>query len=102
MRTKDRDTLLRLRQELDALLEETPEGTEPAAADEILWMRINQFAKTHHYSSKTISQWVKLGMPHIGRGHYCRINVKAAEKWITEGGPTKAAMSLGMMARARS
>jgi hypothetical protein len=87
MRTKDRATLLRLRQELDALLEETPAGTAPAAADEVRWMRIKQFAQEHSYSSRTISQWLKLGMPHIGRGHHRRIDVKAAEKWIAEGGP---------------
>ena len=91
-----RATLLQMRAQLDELLGETPPAPAPAA--QAAWMRISEFAKTHRYSPKTVSQWCKLGMPHIGKGHHCRIDVRAAEKWIADGGATKAATTMGRVA----
>lgn len=93
-----RATLLQMRAQLDELLGETTTPALAPAAPQAAWMRISEFAKTHRYSPKTVSQWCKLGMPHIGKGHHCRIDVRAAEKWIADGGATKAATTMGRIA----
>ena len=93
-----RAALLQVRERIDEMLAYT---SPSAPAVEPTWMRISQFARTHHYSAKTVSQWCRLGMPHIGSGHHCRIDVRAAQKWIAEDGPRNAAMRLGMLAHTR-
>jgi hypothetical protein len=97
--TPTRTKLLQLRAQIDDLLG----AGEPAPPHpvEVLWMRISEFARAHRYSAKTISQWCRLGMPHIGQGHHCRINVRAAEKWIAEGGATRVAKIMGRVAHTR-
>jgi hypothetical protein len=109
MSAANRAALVQLREQvnaqIDALLEDAPEPPASSAERlraELVWMKIKQFATAFGYSSKAVSQWCKLGMPHIGKGHYCRIDVRAAKKWLEEGGPTKAAMLLGKHAHMRS
>jgi hypothetical protein len=103
----NRAALVQLREQvnaqIDALLDDAPAA--PAAVSvraESVWMRMKHFATAFGYSPKAVSQWCKLGMPHIGKGHYCRIDVRAAKTWLQEGGPTKAAMLLGKHAHMRS
>ena len=93
-RATQRATLLRVRERIEEMLSAVPPSRPAAAVARGArdWMRICEFARTHHYSTKTVSQWCKLGMPHIGNGHYTRIDVREAEKWIADDGPTKAAM----------
>lgn len=93
-----RAVLLQMRAQLDELISETPTTPARAPADEVRWMRISEFARTHRYSPKTVSQWCRLGMPHIGKGHHCRIDVRAAEKWIADGGAARAAATMGRVA----
>ena len=108
MSAANRAALVQLRDQvnaqIDALLDEAPDArTGPAAVHaESVWMRMKQFATAFGYSPKAVSQWCKLGMPHIGKAHYCRIDVRAAKTWLQEGGPTKAAMLLGKHAHMRS
>jgi hypothetical protein len=103
----NRAALVQLREQvnaqIDALLDDAPAppAAVPARAESV-WMRIKHFATAFGYSPKAVSQWCKLGMPHIGKGHYCRIDVRAAKTWLLEGGPTKAAMLLGKHAHMRS
>jgi hypothetical protein len=108
----NRAALVQLRDQvnaqIDALLDDAPAAPEaPAQATKphsivADWMRMKNFAAAFGYSPKTISQWCKLGMPHIGKGHYCRIDVRAAKKWLEEGGPTRAARLMGAHAHLRS
>jgi hypothetical protein len=106
----NRAALVQLRDQvnaqIDALLDDAPAAPAPPAAvparAESVWMRMKQFATAFSYSPKAVSQWCKLGMPHIGKGHYCRIDVPAAKTWLQEGGPTRAAMLLGKHAHMRS
>ena len=110
MSAANRAALVQLRDQvnaqIDALLDEAPDArTRPVSVPvqaEAVWMRMKQFATAFGYSPKAVSQWCKLGMPHIGKGHYCRIDVRAAKTWLQEGGPTKAAMLLGKHAHMRS
>lgn len=110
MSAANRAALVQLREQvnaqIDALLEDAPDTrtarTVTPVHAESVWMRIKHFATAFSYSSKAVSQWCKLGMPHIGKGHYCRIDVRAAKTWLQEGGPTKAAMLLGKHAHMRS
>jgi hypothetical protein len=74
--------------------------SEPVA--ETVWMGIGAFAKAHRYAPRTISRWVRLNMPHFGKGRNCRINVHAALAWIDGGGPALAARRLGFESHARS
>ena len=109
MSAANRAALVQLRDQVnaqfDALLDEAPDAPAPptkprsTVAD---WMRMKNFAAAFGYSPKTISQWCKLGMPHIGKGHYCRIDVRAAKKWLEEGGPTRSARLMGAHAHLRS
>jgi hypothetical protein len=99
-RTADRAALLSVRAQIDQLLGEAPPQVA-RDANTRSWMRISEFARAHRYSARTISQWCRLGMPHIGKGHHCRIDVRAAEAWIAAGGPRTAAMRMGMTAHAR-
>jgi hypothetical protein len=66
------------------------------------WMPIGKFAKRHGYAERTVSRWVRLGMPHVGRGRNCRINVSKARAWISEDGAKKAVLQLGQAAHLRS
>jgi hypothetical protein len=91
-----RAVLLQMRAQLDELIGETTPAVAPVT--EATWMRISEFARTHRYSPKTVSQWCRLGMPHIGKGHHCRVDVRAAEKWIADGGATRAAATMGRIA----
>lgn len=92
------EALLQMRAQIDKLIGATSPTPAPVPIDEVRWMRISEFARTHRYSPKTISQWCRLGMPHIGQGHHCRINVRDAEKWIADGGATRAAGAMGKLA----
>jgi hypothetical protein len=97
-----RAKLLEMRAQIDQMLGselDAPPVSQPSPSR--AWMRMSEFARTHHYSAKTVSQWVRLGMPHIGKRHHCRVNVRAAETWIAEDGPTKAAKAMGMLAHAK-
>lgn len=109
MSAANRAALVRLRDQIiaqiDALLEDAPEpsaSSDERLRAELAWMKMKEFATAFGYSTKAVSQWCKLGMPHIGKGHYCRIDVRAAKKWLEEGGPTQAAMLLGKNAHRRS
>ena len=98
-----RAKLLQMRAQIEEMLDETAnESSKKASPREALtWMRISEFARTHRYSTKTVSQWCRLGMPHIGKGHYCRIDVRAAEAWLAADGPKRAAMNMGRLAHAK-
>ncbi|MGK3961353.1 hypothetical protein WMF01_12300 [Sorangium sp. So ce1667] len=79
---------------------------EPAAANDdgkphvSTWLPIGKFAKTYNYSTKAVSRWVRLGMPHVGKGRNCRIDVERAVAWLDEGGPAKELRRRGAEAHA--
>lgn len=50
------------------------------------WLSQKRFAERYGYASRTVSRWVRLNMPHIGRGKNCRIHVAGALRWLNEGG----------------
>jgi hypothetical protein len=75
---------------------------QPAPGEQPRWLAIGRFAKEYKYSTRSVSRWVKLGMPHVGSGRNCRINVAAALLWIEDGGPAKAIRKLGADAHARA
>jgi hypothetical protein len=57
---------------------------EAAAAPEPppQWLSISAFAKAYGYDRSAVVRWVKLGMPHIGKGRNWRISVPEALAWI--------------------
>jgi hypothetical protein len=95
----------RLKSIVDQFVQDVAESAAPRQdppEDGPKWMRIKTFAEAHGYAPRTISRWVRLNMPHIGKGHSCRINVSAAIAWIANGGPTASARKLGFASHARS
>jgi len=74
----------------------------PASQPQRQWMRISEFARAHGYAQRTVASWVKLGMPHVGTGRHCRIQVAAAEQWLRDGGPANARRMLGMKSHGRA
>ncbi|KYG07417.1 hypothetical protein BE21_02465 [Sorangium cellulosum] len=72
---------------------------QPQAAT---WLPIGKFARTYSYSTKSVSRWVRLGMPSVGKGRNCRIHVEGAVAWLGEGGPAKALKKRGADAHARA
>lgn len=92
--------------EIVGLLQKVVDSSEkPASAppkEEAKWLRICAFAAAYGYSSRSVSRWVKLGIPHIGNGHNTRINVARALVWLADDGPSKAARRLGIESHAKS
>lgn len=87
----DRDRLLKMRAEIDAMLAEmddstTANGQQPAAR----FMTVPAFAEKMGFSDRTIRDYCELGMPHRGEGRGRRVLVAEAERWLDEGGPRKA------------
>jgi hypothetical protein len=50
---------------------------------------IKQFAHRHQVSTRTIRNWIKLGMPSYKNGRIVRIVVEFADRWVIAGGPNK-------------
>ena len=68
---------------VDALVSRLSTDTRVVAAPEPRYMRVVDFAARVGYSRTTVQSWIRAGMPALraGRGH--RVDVRAAEAWLT-------------------
>lgn len=76
----------------------TTEAKTQSSAKQPRWVTVADFAKRTGYSRRTISNYIKMGMPTVGRGRGRRVILAAALAWIERGGPTAAATVKGKRA----
>lgn len=63
------------------------------------WLSQKAFAERFGYSPRSVSRWVKLGMPRRGQRKNSRIPVELALKWLDAGGASAVARRAGEEAR---
>lgn len=95
-----RAALLAAKQSCDDALRLLPAPPAPESHPERekQFMRVSAYAKSRGYIPGTISDWCKLGLPHIGQGQARRIRVREADDWIAAGGAKAAAAKAGALA----
>jgi hypothetical protein len=95
-----RSELLRLRSELDRLLERMPD--EPGESRTMnlqhavrpgRYMKVPAYAELKGLSARTIRDYCDLGMPSEGVGRGRRVIVAEADAWLASGGPSAARMA---------
>lgn len=67
----------------------TPTPQEPATGGEPRWMKINDYAKRRGFARSTVQQWIADGMPATPMGRGYRVDVRAADVWLQDGGAAR-------------